>query len=110
MLLCTILFLLPGSSFSNSFSFPGLDKVVHFSLFFVFTLLFLSAYAPVALFTYIWVTISILSYIVAIEYIQKTYIPGRGFEMEDILANLTGIIFASILFFKISKKAKVKKQ
>ncbi len=76
------------------------DKLVHLSLFFVLVfLLYLPFYKknyPIKtkqLYLFFMVMICI-GYGVAVEFVQKYYIPNRSFDLFDIVADTIGCIIA----------------
>lgn len=85
------------------FSFPHADKLVHFLMFLVLTLSWLSGISKyyrhhrkkVLLYP---VGISIFIFGVLMELLQHYISSGRTAELTDILANTLGIIAAFILF------------
>jgi VanZ family protein len=105
-----ILLALPGKMLPSEakFSIPQFDKFVHIGLFggFVFLWgLYLSAKStpPKRLLSLLFI-IFILSctYGISMEYVQKYFIPGRDFDLADIIADMIGAGLAyglSNLFF-----------
>jgi hypothetical protein len=104
ILVCLLLFM-PSREMpdSNLFKLKGTDKLVHLFLFGVMTFLFclpvfLSLpvtpknkkiiYWSVALLVSLWG--------LSTEFIQKTYVPGRDFELLDWLADSAGSFLAYI--------------
>ena len=108
-----ILLALPGSVLPSEshFSIPDFDKYIHISIFCVFVVLWSFYYASKPdkknrnFFFIIFITACV--YGIAMEYVQKYFIPRRDFDVEDILADVIGsalgfIISVSILL--IGKK------
>ncbi|MFI5124533.1 MAG: VanZ family protein [Chitinophagales bacterium] len=108
-----ILLALPGSVLPSEshFSIPDFDKYIHISIFCVFVVLWSFYYAAKPdkknrnFFFIIFITACL--YGIAMEYVQKYFIPRRDFDVEDILADVIGsalgfIISVSILL--IGKK------
>jgi|SRR6516225_3795277 VanZ family protein len=93
-----ILLSLPGSMIPKepSFILPGFDKLVHIGLFGGFVLLWCFYYSSKSLsikkqlrvFFFIFLISS--CYGIAMEYVQKYFIPMRDFDVADILADLMG--------------------
>lgn len=86
---------MPGSSVPEvSFSFPHFDKLIHFTLFAVFTFLLQKALTPP-----LFARTILLLFLFAggSEIIQELYIPRRSGDILDFIANSTGIIFSIIL-------------
>jgi VanZ family protein len=108
-----ILLALPGSMLPSEshFIIPYFDKYIHISIFCVFVVLWSFYYAAKPdkksrnIFFIIFITACL--YGIAMEYVQKYFIPRRDFDVEDILADVIGsalgfIISVSILL--IGKK------
>jgi VanZ family protein len=82
------------NSWLRSFKFKNEDKVIHFTLFFIFTCLFFaSKYTNKK--THLWLFPLLLG--VLIEILQSITALGRTFEFYDILANSLGIFIAYFL-------------
>jgi VanZ family protein len=80
-----------------------IDKVYHFVLFFILGLLEYRLFKTGIYFA-VGCSIAILAEV------QQIFIPGRGFEILDILAGLTGLVISYILFYRrIFKKHAVSK-
>jgi hypothetical protein len=91
----------------SRFSFPGIDKLVHTGIFFVFTVLLLFASLKndrtVRLISFPIVLILIVSsfFAIATELIQEYFATYRAFELWDIFADHVGIgmaYFSYLLF------------
>lgn len=93
--LIIVALLLPSSSFRNAPSFIGIDKVVHFFLFLVFTLAYLLEFRRYSgkLPGYIHSVIFVLLFIVGSEVLQLLT-PSRRFEMLDMLFDASGAAVA----------------
>jgi VanZ family protein len=121
IILIFVLLSLPGSSFSSHTKWFGdfpIDKLVHIVLFGSLALSFfvhlenskktnlksVRAKALVMLFCII--------YGIAMEYYQKYFVPSRGFEVKDMLADAFGAILAlpffTVMHAKFPKLFKVK--
>jgi len=47
----------------------------------------------------IWVIAEIaLVFVIAMEYYQKWYVPSRGFEVKDMIADAAGVLLALPLY------------
>lgn len=103
--------LLPGSTMPNSDT-QNLDKALHIILFLCFTFCSLvgcvkqSQYPMLHYFALKYVVLFSIILTVAIEVIQHYFIPRRGFELLDIVADLVGIVLAVALFFFVKGKEK----
>ncbi len=106
-----ILLCLPGSAFPSEdwFNKYYVDKIVHAFLFAVLVsgyILFikhadLNDKKKLAIF----VTVSACLFGLAMEFVQKYYIPHRAFEMLDFAADSVGAIIAYLLFRQKLSKA-----
>lgn len=112
ILLVFVLLSLPGDHFSSQAKLFGdfpMDKLVHVLLFGSLSMSFfvhfergnnpfLKTVRAKAL-----ILIICILYGIGMEYYQKFYVPSRGFEVADMLADAVGAILALILFEKIKK-------
>lgn len=90
-----------------SFGVSGVDKYVHFTFHFVFTLLWGFYYwlkqNELKLQNLVQIVIISLSYGILIEILQETLTTTRHADIFDVLANLTGATVAFGLFVLIKK-------
>ena len=90
-----------------SFGVSGVDKYVHFTFHFVFTLLWGFYYwlkqNELKLQNLVQIVIISLSYGILIEILQETFTTTRHADIFDVLANLTGATVAFALFVLIKK-------
>lgn len=106
--LITFLFCLPGNKFPTGhlFSIPNLDKAFHISFFITLCLLFSfplkKRFASIAKIKQWFFIICLLgiSYGIAIEFIQKNWIPNRSFELLDIVADSVGCLLALLISYR----------
>ncbi len=110
-----ILTLTPGNAMpdTESFNIPNSDKIAHFSVFGVFAYLMYRGFTKQHEFKKLKnysLEISLLISVcfgIIIEFLQ-TRIPGRGFDLLDILANTSGIALGlSVYYLKINNKTLV---
>ena len=91
---------LPSTSFFSKI--PHFDKIAHFGLYFVFTLLLISGfmmqYPGERGKSYLISGLIAFSIGIAIEYLQFLMHAGRSGDFYDALANTSGIIMALFLF------------
>lgn len=91
-----ILLALPGSMIPSeaNFGISNFDKYVHVSIFCVFVLLWSFYYAakPAKKNKSVFFLIFIIAclYGIAMEYVQKYFIPFRDFDVYDIMADVAG--------------------
>ncbi len=105
----TILFCLPGEEFPEAGWLEDiqLDKIVHVGLFFTLVILWC---LPSGARTsrertnrvYIYITLAFLVYGIAIEFIQRNFVPHRSFDVFDIVADAVGCVVGFIVAKKIS--------
>ena len=99
IIICYGLFLPAGNIPAKAFiAIPHFDKLVHFTLFFVFCLLL---YRPLKRLQVKHLLIAPLTAILmgaVLEYLQRIVTVTRSSDIADFFANVSGIIF-SVLFF-----------
>lgn len=108
-----ILLSLPGNNFQTQSkwfeNFPA-DKLVHIVLFGSLSFSFFvhfekSKYKQLkTVRAQAFVLIFCIVYGIGMEYYQKYFVPSRGFEVADMLADAAGAILALPLFYKIRTK------
>jgi VanZ family protein len=106
LLLMCILFVIPGSALpeQNWFADIQLDKWVHIGLFSVLVFLWASAF-DLGLPSYSWIVIAIaILYGLAVEFVQKTWIPNRSFDLYDVVADAIGSIVGLIVWLRTNRK------
>ena len=91
-----------------SFGVSGADKYVHFTLHFVFTILWglysLKKQNEIALNKIGSIFLISFCYGLLIEFLQETFTATRHADIFDVLANFTGATTALVLFFLIKKR------
>tara|TARA_B100000686_G_scaffold265403_1_gene279727 strand:- start:1299 stop:1679 length:381 start_codon:yes stop_codon:yes gene_type:complete len=93
---------------SSTISFPFLDKVVHFILFFIQSILITNTMYEYSdrnnRIIIIASIISLLLFGLIIE-IQQIYLPYRTFEIMDFIANFLGVLSGSfvVIYFRKNK-------
>lgn len=98
MLLTTVLLCLPGTAFPGQswLSMIWIDKWVHLALFGMMVLLWCFGLtsrpldAPRLRQSFFMIAAGALAYGVAMEFVQKNFIPHRGFDLWDIAMNALG--------------------
>lgn len=112
-----ILLSLPGSSFPEQAKWYGdfpLDKFVHICLFGSMAFSFFyhfekSKYAFLkSVRAKAYVLIFCILYGIGMEYYQKYFVPSRGFEVNDMLADAVGAILALPFFNWVYQKIQTK--
>lgn len=99
--------LMPGKSLP-SISLFRFDKLIHVIIFGVFAWLVLRAYFLSGnnnnkTSVYLIVAVSTILFGIAIEGMQQ-YIPDRGADRYDVIANTVGIIAAQVIFYFVHRK------
>lgn len=102
---------LPGSDLPKDHT-KNLDKAIHVLLFFCFTFSSFigsvkqSRFKRLKYFAVRYVVVFAGTLTITTEFVQHFFIPRRGFELGDIIADLSGITLAVILFFFVKGKEK----
>ena len=113
MAIVFILLSVPASNFhaqSNWFGNFPVDKLVHVCLFgsLSFSILVHFEKSKYAILKTIranaYVLIFCILYGIAMEYYQKYYVPSRGFDVNDMLADAVGAIIALPLLYNLRKR------
>ncbi|MES1226411.1 MAG: VanZ family protein [Bacteroidota bacterium] len=107
-----VLLCLPGSVFPSEevFHIPNLDKIIHIILFGCFVWLWAMYYRyneTEKKSTLIKLVILSCAYGIAMEFIQKYFIPNRSFEIRDIMADCSGAIITGIILRATKKLAPI---
>lgn len=101
-----ILFFLPGSDLpqANWLEVIYFDKIVHIGLFAVLIFLCRSSF-DLDLNHYNWrLLFSAVLYGLAVEFIQKYWVPNRSFDLFDLLADSIGSVLGLIVWLRAYKK------
>lgn len=98
LILIALLCLIPQNDLPKVGLIPHLDKLVHFSLYFVLILLSLIIYQKSKIRSKIIVMTGIFGFSLLIEIMQGILPFGRTFSLTDLLANLSGILTGFLLF------------
>ncbi|MRM83692.1 VanZ family protein [Riemerella anatipestifer] len=80
------------------FLFQGIDKVVHFSMFFVLGFLFRWAYPKASVYAYYFI---LVAYAILTEIFQQVMALGRSAEWLDLLADTIGLVLAYYVYTKV---------
>lgn len=96
-ILIYVLLTLPGKDFEDSSlsKIPNFDKIVHMGLFgamvFWLCLPLTKRYGPRASIL-AWLTVSVIIYGIAMEYVQKYFTTDRSFDVTDMIADAAGAV------------------
>lgn len=83
---------LPGSDLPPVHVFEHFDKLVHFTFFGVFQLLWVAAVGP----RWIWICVLLaIGYGFYLEFYQAHYVKGRSFDVWDGIADSLGALLAT---------------
>lgn len=94
--------LLPPQDFPRLPMFPHIDKVVHFSMYFIFSVLSCWALKTESnYFRLLFIVFATGSWGILMEYAQLIMHIGRSFSWFDVLFNCIGVLFG-ILFYVIA--------
>jgi VanZ family protein len=109
LLIATMLFCLPGEEFPEAGWLEDiqLDKIVHVGLFFTLVVLWC---LPSGIRTneqrvnrvYLYITLAFFAYGIAIEFIQRDFVPHRSFDFFDIVADTIGCVAGFVVARKLS--------
>jgi VanZ family protein len=102
--------LTPGKSLPSSSLFK-FDKLIHLFIFFGFTWLVLRGFYlratnknPLRGILYLLIALFTILFGILIEIIQN-YIPDRSADINDVIANTSGVFLAQLLFYFTHRKA-----
>jgi VanZ family protein len=90
---------MPSNDLPEAGKIPQLDKIVHFTFYFVWAILLLST-KEVNLPPYITLSLLLL-FSFCIEILQLLFPLGRSFSVLDLTANLAGLAAGWVFFSKI---------
>ena len=101
ILMIIILCLMPSPDIPSNYEIPFLDKIVHFTFYFVLCLFMLLIFKIPKWSTRIFLlVILVFCFSLTIEIIQYIMPWERSFSVADLVANLSGIIAGIIIFPK----------
>lgn len=97
--------LLPPNDLPHVQLFAGFDKVVHFLMYFLFSvLLSWTLKTEVRSYRLVAVILASVAWGIMMEYMQRSMHLGRSFSWYDVLANCTGVISGVILYQLVAAK------
>lgn len=97
--------LLPPQDFPRVPLFEGVDKVVHFIMYSIFSLLFSWAIKTELNYSRLLLIIPVtIGWGVFMEIMQSDMHLGRSFDLHDMLANAIGVGFGILIFVLIIRK------
>ena len=97
--------LLPPQAFPKLPLFAGFDKVVHFMMYFIFSILLSWAVKTELKYRRLFLIIPVtIGWGVFMEIMQLEMHLGRSFDIYDILANSTGVVVGVLLYVIVTRK------
>ena len=106
LFLMCILFVIPGSALPEQSWFIDiqLDKWIHIGLFSVLIFLWCSSF-QLGLPGTAWIIIILaITYGLLVEFVQKTWIPNRSFDLYDVIADGIGSIIGLVVWLRVNRK------
>jgi len=107
-LIMLYLLLSPSNDLPKVPTFPFMDKLIHFSLYLIFTFLCLFSSSIKKSRNIPWIIIMAFAMCVITEFLQKIMPFGRSFDYYDMIANSCGIIVGLLFFNYIRKQIRIK--
>jgi VanZ family protein len=99
--------LLPPQDFPKVPFFHGFDKVVHISMYFVFSLLLCWAVRMELNFSWLFLIIPVtFGWGIFMEIMQRSMHLGRSFDPNDILANTLGVVTGVLVYVLATEKSR----
>ena len=105
LIIMSVLFFLPGSALPKEHWLDAIhfDKWVHVGLFAVLVFLWRSSFNQ-EFKNYNWMLLlSALLYGLAVEFIQKYWVPNRSFDLYDVLADSIGSVVGLFVWLRYIK-------
>jgi VanZ family protein len=97
--------LLPNNDFPRIELFEGADKVVHFLMYFIFSLLFCWTTKTESNYSRLFFIIPVtIGWGIFMEFMQLSMHQGRSFSVFDILANSLGVISGTLIYLLVTRK------
>ncbi|MFZ1528815.1 MAG: VanZ family protein [Ferruginibacter sp.] len=110
-----VLLLMPGSDLPKTVDWLDriyFDKWVHIFIFGLMTFLFLSPLFKSGLAVSkklsfgILTAIALINWGLTVEFLQKYYVPSRGYELSDWAADCAGVVLGSLFSYKSLKNSR----
>lgn len=108
LLFITLLFFLPGSAFprENFLTKIYLDKWIHAGLFGALLFMWRSSFNYSSRYYTIMLLLAAFIYGIAVEIVQKNWVPNRDFDLYDVAADMTGALLGLLIWREVYKKNK----
>jgi VanZ family protein len=102
-----LIFFLSSQDVDLDFSFPGLDKLAHFTEFALFGLLLSIGYFKA--FTFSDFVKSVLVFLTgfplgALDELHQLFVPGRTGALGDVIADAAGIVCGILVYRRLAKR------
>jgi VanZ family protein len=98
--------LLPPNDLPQIELFRGADKVIHFMMYFIFSILFCWALKTELNYSRIFFIVLVtVGWGILMEFLQLDMHMGRSFSWFDALANTIGVAFGILIYILASRKA-----
>ena len=100
--------LLPPNDLPQIELFTGADKVIHFTMYFIFSLLFSwTLKTELNYFRIFFIVLVTVGWGILMEFLQLDMHMGRSFSWYDALANTIGVAFGILIYSLASRKVAV---
>lgn len=97
--------LLPTRDLPHIREFPGFDKLVHFTMYFIFSMLFSWALKTELNYSWLFLIIPVtVGWGVFMEFMQLTMHLGRSFDVHDMIANAIGVATGIVLYLILTRR------
>lgn len=97
--------LLPMRDLPHIREFPGFDKLVHFTMYFIFSLLLSWALKTELNYSWLFLVIPVtVGWGVFMEFMQQEMHLGRTFDTHDMIANTIGVVFGIVVYLGVSRR------
>ncbi len=97
--------LLPMRDFPQIPEFRGFDKIVHFSMYFIFSLLLCWALRTELNYSWLFLVVPVtVGWGVFMEFMQLRMHIGRNFDIHDMIANSIGVGVGILVYILLSRK------
>ena len=98
--------LLPPNDLPHIQLFYGADKVIHFMMYFMFSMLFSwTLRTEMNYLRIFFIVLVTVGWGVLMEFLQLDMHMGRSFSWYDALANTIGVVFGILIYVLISRKS-----
>lgn len=97
--------LLPMRDLPHIHEFPGFDKLVHFSMYFIFSILLSWALKTELNYNWLFLVVPVtVGWGVFMEFMQLSMHLGRSFDVNDIIANSIGVVVGIVLYLFLAAR------